>query len=85
MKFKLYRNKLKGYIIDDHLTVIQGFFDRDLYNIQPLFRASKHDFSAEEFHKACDGKANTLIIAKTEYNKLVGAFCAVPWRSPKSW
>jgi hypothetical protein len=84
-KFRRYRDKLKGYMLEDHMTLIEGFFDRDIYNIQPLYRASRHEFSAEEFHRLCDGKTNTLVIAKTEYNRLVGGFCAVPWRSPKSW
>jgi hypothetical protein len=53
--------------------------------MQLVYRASKQNFSAKAFHQVCDGKKNTLTIAKTEFGNLVGGFCAVPWRSPANW
>lgn len=47
-----------------------------------LFRASEHYFSASEFHKHCDGVQNTLLIAKTEFDKVIGGFTPNKWHAP---
>ncbi len=67
------------------MNTVEKLLGKDIYNIQLIYKASKHLFSAKQFHKICDGKKNTLTIAKTEFGNLVGGFCAVAWRSPSSW
>lgn len=67
------------------MNAVEKVLDRDIYNIQLIYQASRQMYSAEAFHQICDGKKNTLTIAKTEYGNLVGGFCAIPWRSPKKW
>lgn len=49
--------------------------------IKLLFRASEHNFRAAEFHKYCDGIANTLTIVKTQYGKIIGGYTPIPWKS----
>ena len=33
--------------------------------VTKIFQASEHNFAASAFHKACDGKNDTLVIVKT--------------------
>jgi hypothetical protein len=35
----------------------------------------------KEFHKLCDGETNTIVIVKTEFNKTIGGFTPIPWKS----
>jgi len=44
-----------------------------------LYRASEHSFSVEEFHRKCDNKPNTLIIAKTKHKKVIAGFTSQMW------
>jgi hypothetical protein len=46
-----------------------------------LYRASENSYSAARFHQMCDGKKNTLVIALTEYGKIVGGFNPFAWAS----
>ena len=59
--------------------------DEEIFNVQLLFRASENEFSAKRFHTRCDGKNNTLTVAKTEFGNIVAGFCSIPWKSPKQW
>ncbi len=54
----------------------------DKFSSKLLFRASEHNFSAAEFHKHCDGFENTLVIAKTQSDKVIGGFTPNKWYSP---
>lgn len=47
-----------------------------------IFRASEHQFSAEEFHRICDHKPHTLTLIKTELGKIIGGYTACSWSSP---
>ena len=46
-----------------------------------LFRGSEHNFSAAQFHKHCDGIENTLVIIKTEFDKVIGGSTPDKWHS----
>lgn len=54
-------------------------------NFQLLFRALEYSFSASEFDKWCDGVNNTLVIVKTEFNKVIGGFTPNRWQSDQGW
>ena len=43
-------------------------------SIVTVFRASEHRFSAEEFHRAVDGRGPLLILARTTLGRRFGAF-----------
>ena len=47
--------------------------------IIPLYNAQKEEFSIDKFHKSCDGKAPTLIIAKSTEEHIFGGFSTIPW------
>ena len=46
-----------------------------------LYRASDNNFSVKRFHQYCDGEANTIVFVRTEFNKIIGGFTPIPWRS----
>ncbi len=48
--------------------------------LQLLFRASEHQFSAAKFHELCDGIPNLLVLVKTEFGKVVGGFNSMGWK-----
>ena len=54
--------------------------------IQPklLYKATRDGFMAKEFQKRCSNLQNTLVIAKTNFNKIVGGFCPLPWFVPNA-
>jgi hypothetical protein len=54
-------------------------------DLKLLFRASEHKFSAYEFHKYCDNIANTFVIAKTNYSKIISGFTPLKWDSNSSY
>jgi hypothetical protein len=47
-----------------------------------LYKASRDGFSHLNFKEKCLGKANTLTVVLTEYNKLIGGFTPLKWRMP---
>jgi hypothetical protein len=49
------------------------------WNLQ--YRASRDGFDAEEFHKRCDGIANTLTVIKSEHGNIFGGFTEKAWDS----
>lgn len=84
-QFRRYRDNLVGGLLENSINKVEALFPKDIYNLQLLYRASQHNFSASAFHSACDGKKNTITVVKTEFGNLVGGFCAIPWRSPGQW
>ena len=51
------------------------------YKIELIYRGSEDGFAASDFHKKCDEKGTTLIIIKSEHQKIFGAFTDIPWKS----
>lgn len=47
-----------------------------------LFVASHNSFSAQQFHKSCDGIPNTITIVKTIFGKTIAGFTPIKWSSP---
>jgi hypothetical protein len=46
-----------------------------------LYRASENNFSVKQFHSLCDNQADTFVIVKTEFNKIIGGYTPIPWKS----
>ncbi len=46
-----------------------------------IYRGSDHGFKAVDFHNKCDDKGATLIIIKSEHQKIFGGFTNVQWKS----
>ena len=52
------------------------------YKINLIYRGSEDGFTAAVFHEKCDHKGPTLIIIKSEFDKIFGAFTDIDWNSP---
>lgn len=72
-------------MLEEHIDQVEPMLPHDVHNIQLLYRASQHSFSVDRFHQCCDGTNNTLTLAKTEFGRVLGAFCGVAWQSPPRW
>ena len=48
-------------------------------NMQLLYRASEHNFTAESFHKYCDDKGPTLILIKSNKGWIFGGYTTQSW------
>jgi hypothetical protein len=46
-----------------------------------LWRGSRDGFTAEEFHRRCDGRANTLTVIEDTDGNVFGGFTPVEWES----
>jgi hypothetical protein len=68
--------------IEEYKTLL-GFFgktDISSISLKLLFRASDHGFSSESFHKICDHIPHTLVLIKTNYNKIIGGYTPLEWK-----
>jgi hypothetical protein len=59
------------------------FFTKTIKQVKLLYRASENDFCAKKFHEKCDGVADTLTVIWTEFDKKIGCFTPLKWKSPK--
>jgi hypothetical protein len=50
-----------------------------------LWRGSRDGFGAKEFHRLCDGRANTLSVILDTEGTIFGGFAPVEWESRKPW
>jgi hypothetical protein len=47
-----------------------------------LWRGSRDGFRSEDFHRRCDGHANTLTLISDQNGNVFGGFTPIPWESP---
>ena len=45
-----------------------------------LYRASENNFSMEKFYQKCSNIANTVIVMKTEFDKIIGGYTPLIWK-----
>jgi hypothetical protein len=57
-------------------------FRRKCFNL--LWRGSRDGFTAREFHRRCDGRANTLTLILDTDGNVFGGFTPVEWETPAS-
>ncbi|XP_054286059.1 uncharacterized protein LOC129002348 [Macrosteles quadrilineatus] len=50
-----------------------------LFTWRLVYRASSHGYSAEAFHRLCDGVAPTYVIVTGARGEVCGGFSDVPW------
>ena len=74
------RSKFNSKITDDIVT-ISSFFEVPIVGFKLLYRASENNFSAGRFRQLCDGKKNTIVIAHTEFDRIIGGFTPLEWNS----
>jgi hypothetical protein len=50
-----------------------------------LRRGSRDGFDVRDFHKRCDGQANTLTVIFEKKGNVFGGFTLLEWESPLDW
>jgi hypothetical protein len=50
-----------------------------------MWRGGRDGFGADEFHRRCDGHANTLTLIEDTGGNIFGGFTPVPWESNPAW
>jgi hypothetical protein len=72
----------KSQIISELPKIFEEFEGK---HFKILWRGSRHGFEAEEFHRRCDGHANTLTVILDTKGNIFGGFTPVEWESPEGW
>ena len=67
--------------ITNDVASIYSFFPEGFKTANILYRASENDFSVNRFHEKCDEKRNTVTLILTQFNKIIGGFTSLPWKS----
>lgn len=70
---------LDSRIIDRVPDIFAEFEGKE---VQILWRGSRDGFAAKEFHRRCDGHANTLTVIATIDGDVFGGFTPVEWEAP---
>ena len=72
----------KIFNFEDMCLISSGIkknLNKNIKNYELIFKASKDGFKGEDFHKKCDGRANTLIIFLTNNGRRFGGFTDLTW------
>jgi hypothetical protein len=68
-------------IVSDFPPLFEEFYSK-CFNL--LWRGSRDGFTARQFHRRCDGRANTLTLISDTKGNIFGGFTPVKWESA-SW
>ncbi len=62
----------------DHLKL--GFIGKNIgRNIELLYRGSRDGFSAASIHQKCNGAKPTMVLIKSDCDKVFGAYISNAW------
>lgn len=85
LKQKKNRKIYNGIIKPEELDLIEkemkNRYNKNIIDYKLLFRASRDGYEAENFHKKCDGKGNTLTLVKTKSGRRFGGYTEAKWDS----
>ena len=57
-----------------------GFIGKNIgRNLSLLYRGSRDGFDTSPIHQCCSGAHPTLLLVKSEYGKVFGAYISIPW------
>jgi hypothetical protein len=71
----------KSSILGEHRAPLTQFANKKW---RLLYRGSQDGFRGSDFHKKCDGCANTVTVILTTKGYIFGGFTSVPWESRES-
>lgn len=72
---------LSSIITDDTELLASFFVPKIIKSTKLLYRASEHSFNIDLFHHYCDGQLNMLLLAVTEFDRVLGAYSPLPFES----
>ena len=71
--------------VETFLDILESWTSTEAGDWELLLRGSRDGFSAAEFHRRCDGKTNTLVIARDTAGSVFGGFADVAWQSSNTY
>ena len=72
-------NKSETYLLDNETcNKILEWLEHEA-NFELIFRASTDGFSSDEFHSRCDKKGPTLVVCRSNYDKVFGGYSPCEW------
>ncbi len=71
--------QINGSLIVEDFDCLKVLFEMPV-SLKLIFRASQHQFNVKEFHHFCDEYEDTLVLALTEDNKIIGGFTPLSWK-----
>ena len=60
---------------------IKKYFNKNIKKFELLYQSSIDGLGAENFHKKCDGKKNTIVLVISDNNRIFGGFTELEWDS----
>ena len=63
-----------------HIKKLRSYFD-PMVKFTLIWKGSKSNFRAAQFHQHCDNMGPTISVAKTQYDHTFGFYTSVPWQS----
>ncbi len=70
-------------LITHETDYIRSIFKKTPIKFTLLYRASENGYSAAKFHERCDNVPNTMLLVKTEFDKVIGGYTPIAWNSSK--
>ena len=67
--------------ITNDIVTLNSFFQDSFEQAKLLYRASENEYLVSNFHDKCDGHRFTLTLVLTEFDKVIGGFTPLPWKS----
>jgi len=67
----------------DYSHILRTWVDSYSQQWSVLFRGSSHGFSAQAFHRICDGAAPSIVIIRADTGNVGGGFTDIPWSKPQ--
>ncbi|GBB87679.1 hypothetical protein RclHR1_14160005 [Rhizophagus clarus] len=95
--FRKQKSVSDSAIIDDeHFAIFSSWIEKENdsyynkrnipYNFKLLYNSSRDGNSAADFHKRCDNKGATIVIAKVaNSDEIIGGYNPVSWDSTNTW
>ena len=78
--YKIIREQ-EGFITPYNIDLLREWTGIPKMNVELIFKASRDGFKALEFHSKCtDDVTPSIIIAKTQFGKLIGGYTEIPWK-----
>jgi hypothetical protein len=66
---------------NDHKERLEKMFTEPLKSNKLLFRASEYEMDAVKFFEKCSNIPYTVVVAETQYGKVIGGYTPLEWQS----
>jgi hypothetical protein len=82
---QLFYAGLNSVIINQEETINLIDFIKPKEGFDLLYRATRDGFASSVFHSKCNGKENTVVIIKNNFNYVFGGYTSAKWGNDRSY